>query len=111
MQRCSLTVFAALEAGDSRELTSLIKQLRALVQESPAEEDLLIIDTSLASTGSPRTTAPPLEQQGDRGCLVAVSWKRARGSIARRRNDQAADHIAKHLSKLRALYELYRTSA
>ena len=78
----------------------MASRLRLLAQASSAEEDFLIIDAALAAAGRPRATAPPLAQQVAHGCLQALSWQRAHGRIARDRNNEAADRIARSWGKL-----------
>jgi len=90
----------ALDAGDSLEVDSMASQLRFLAQVSGAEEDFLIIDAALAAAGCPRPTASPLAQQVASGCLRALNWQRAHGSIARDRGNEHADRIARSWGKL-----------
>ena len=91
MEECALALMLALDAGDSPEVGSMASRLRLLAQASGAEEDLLIIDAALAAAGCPRSTALPLAPLVASGCLRALNWQRAHGSIARDGGNEHAE--------------------
>ena len=98
----ALGVIRAREEDDLKEMRSSAAKLGNLAAvPSLTDEDFLVIDAALAVAERPQTKVPPLDQLVARDCLRALSWQRAHGSVARNRNNEAADRIAVSWSKLR----------
>ena len=102
VEQHALKVISAWEENDLKEMRSSAEDLRILAGlPSMTEEDYLVIDAALAVAERPPTKTPPLDQLVARDCLRVLSWQRAHGSIARNRDNEAADRIAKSWSMLR----------
>ena len=102
VEQHALKVVRAWEERDLKEMRSSAENLRLLAGlSSTTEEDFLVIDAARAVAERPPTKAPPLDQLVARDCLRVLSLQRAHGSIARNRNNEAADQIAKSWSMLR----------